>query len=81
VLTEGSEGSPDHCRGIYRLEVANRSDISFEDESARSMNDCEAILTATLEPYNRLQIVGVRFPCFDPNSNFGKTKYRSCVAM
>jgi len=69
VITEGADDSPGHHRGIYRLEVPDRNSIALEDESVRSVSDCEAMLRSTLQTYRKFQIVGTQFPFFDYNAN------------
>jgi hypothetical protein len=70
VLTEGSESgaSPDHEKGLFRLEV-DRNAVAFaaDDTQKKGKEECKEILDRALAPYQECQIHGVNFPLFGPD--------------
>lgn len=78
VLTRGNESS--HQNGLYRLEIPDRDNILFEDDSKLSKTECKDLLSDTLYLYPEAQIHAVNFPFFDLG-NIDKTKYRPSVCL
>jgi hypothetical protein len=83
VLTEGSEGgaSPDHEKGLFRLEV-DRNAVAFaaDETQKKGKEECEEILDRALAPYQECQIHGVKFPFFGPGE-LTIVKSRPCLCL
>lgn len=78
VLTRGNEIS--HQNGLYRLEIPDRDQMIFEDDSKLSKEQCKDLLRDTLNLYPFCQIHAVYFPFFDPG-NLNKFKLRPSFCL